>query len=64
MDAGMEERLIELESRTAFQDRMIEELNGALIEQQGQLDRLEATVNTTLDHLRGHLPTGPDSDTQ
>ena len=64
MNTAMEERLIELESRTAFQDKMIDELNEALIAQQDQIDQLEATVSATLDHLRGPSPTGPNSDTQ
>jgi len=36
----MEERIIELETRLAFQDNTIEELNGALTAQQAQLDKL------------------------
>ncbi len=37
----MEKRLIELESRLAFQDDLIETLNEAVIRQQQQIERLE-----------------------
>ncbi len=37
----MEHRIIELETRLAFQEIALEELNSALISQQAQLDRLE-----------------------
>ncbi|MDG4475002.1 SlyX family protein [Thiovibrio frasassiensis] len=37
----MEDRIIELETRLAFQEIALEELNGALIDQQAQLDRVE-----------------------
>lgn len=38
-------RIIELESRLAFQDDTIEELNGVIISQQHQIDRLESSLN-------------------
>ncbi len=37
----MEQRIIELETRVAFQEIALEELNSALISQQAQLDALE-----------------------
>ena len=37
----MEHRIIELETRLAFQEIALEELNAALISQQAQLDALE-----------------------
>lgn len=37
----MEQRIIELETRLAFQEIALEELNGALISQQTQIDGLE-----------------------
>jgi len=37
----MEQRIIELETRLAFQEIALEELNEALISQQAQLDGLE-----------------------
>jgi SlyX protein len=38
-------RIIELETRLAFQDDTIEELNGVIISQQHQIDRLESSLN-------------------
>lgn len=37
----MENRIIELETRLAFQEMALEELNTALINQQAQLDAVE-----------------------
>lgn len=37
----MEQRIIELETRLAFQEIALEELNAALISQQAQLDAVE-----------------------
>ena len=37
----LEERIVELETRQAFQEHTIEELNGVIISQQQQIDRLE-----------------------
>lgn len=49
----MEKRLIELESRLAFQDDTIESLNDAVIRQQQQIERLEIISNTLAERLRG-----------
>ncbi|MFT5169649.1 MAG: putative coiled-coil protein SlyX, partial [Candidatus Omnitrophota bacterium] len=38
----MDERLIELEKRQAFQDNMIEELNEVIIQQEKRISALEA----------------------
>ncbi|HEB87831.1 MAG TPA: SlyX family protein [Gammaproteobacteria bacterium] len=38
------EQIIELESRLAFQENSIVELNEIITDQQGQIDRLTATV--------------------
>lgn len=47
-----EERLIELETRVAFQEDMIQELNRALYRQQKQIDQLEALCRSLVDHIR------------
>lgn len=44
-----EEQIIELESRLAFQELSISELNEIITQQQAQLDKLYATVHM-LDH--------------
>ena len=41
---NLAERIVELESRQAFQDHTIEELDEVIISQQQQLDRLESQV--------------------
>ena len=41
---SLEERIVELESRQAFQDYTIEELNGVIISQQRQIDLLENQI--------------------
>jgi len=46
-----EQRLEELESRIAFQDDLLDQLNQALIEQQRQLTELKATCKLLYDRL-------------
>lgn len=45
-------RIIELETRLAFQDHTLEELDGVIISQQQQLDRLEADLDQVRRQLR------------
>lgn len=40
MKEKMEERIVELETRLAFQDHTIEELNDVIVSQQEQLDQV------------------------
>ncbi len=47
----MEKRIIELETRVAFQEQALAELNEALIGQQRQLDRLQSTLDAALRQL-------------
>lgn len=42
--SGIEERIVELESRQAFQDDTIQALNDALVEQQKLIERLQVQV--------------------
>ena len=52
-------RIIELETRLAFQDHTIEELDGVIVSQQQQLDRLELDLSR-LDRLKmGQLELDP-----
>ncbi|RMH61885.1 MAG: SlyX family protein [Zetaproteobacteria bacterium] len=48
----MDERLIELETRLAYQERAIEELNQALTGQQRQLDQLLLRLKRIETHLQ------------
>ena len=60
-----DERFMELESRLAFQDDLIEELNGIVSKQQVQMDRLEASLNMIAVKLKGiESLSGPISDSQ
>lgn len=48
----MEARLIEVETRLAFQENTLEELNEVIIHQQGQIDRLEEELALLTTRLR------------
>jgi len=50
-------RLTELETRLAFQDQTIEELHGAIYQQQGQLDEFSRELARLKERL-GQLPPG------
>ena len=47
-----ERRLVDLESRSAFQEETVRELNDALVRQQERIDRLEASLNVVVEQLR------------
>ncbi len=53
----MQQRIIELETRIAYQDHTIGELNEVVTRQQQQIDALEEAVA----QLRRHLKQGGDS---
>ena len=57
----MEHRIIELETRLAFQEIALEELNSALISQQTQLDAVEKEC-TRLAHLLAETLSPRDAD--
>ncbi len=57
----MEHRIIELETRLAFQEIALEELNSALISQQTQLDAVEKEC-TRLAHLLTETLSPRDTD--
>lgn len=42
--SNVEERIVEMETRQAFQEHTLEELNGVIISQQQQIDRLESQI--------------------
>jgi SlyX protein len=41
---SFEERIVEMETRQAFQEHTLEELSGVIISQQQQIDRLESQM--------------------
>ncbi len=59
----MEERLNELETRIAFMDKTIEDLDDALAGQQKQLDKIEQKVDEIVKHFHVlmHTMTNADS---
>ncbi|MGD8567786.1 MAG: SlyX family protein [Gammaproteobacteria bacterium] len=52
----MEDRLAELESRVAFQDNTIQELNDVIVKQQHQLDQLVSQYQDIRDQLQAIMP--------
>ncbi len=46
-----EERLVNIETKIAFQEDLIEELNKTIYQQQNKLDRLEATCEALARHI-------------
>ena len=47
----MDERIIELETRLAFQDSTLQELNAVVTEQQQQIDELRAQIDRLLERI-------------
>lgn len=60
----MEARLNELESRVAFQDDLVEELNRIVAAQQQQIDLLQQQLQLLYDHIRTLSPTGMEPSTE
>jgi len=52
----MESRLTELESRVAFQEHSIQELNDVIIEQQKTIERLLLEVQSLKNHVKTLSP--------
>lgn len=50
---NFQERVDTLESRLAFQDDTIGQLNDALVAQQARIDLLEAEIRQLIDEFRG-----------
>ena len=50
---NFQERIDTLETRLAFQDDTIQQLNDALIAQQARIDLLEAEMRQLIDEFRG-----------
>ena len=56
----MEQRLIELETKVAYQEDTIQQLNDVLSEQQSRLDQFEATLLALHTRLQALSENGPD----
>lgn len=55
-----EQRLIDLETKIAHQEYLIEELNQTVYEQQKTIDRLEATLSTLVKRYQDILTGGDE----
>lgn len=47
-----EERWVAIETKIAYQEDLVEELNKVVYEQQKKIDYLEAVCNSLIDHVR------------
>jgi SlyX protein len=56
-----EERIIELESRLAYQDQMLHELNEVVTDQQAKLMQLEELCRSLIDRVRSLAESPPDA---
>lgn len=48
----IEDRLVNIETKIAFQEDTVEELNKVIYQQQQQLERLEAICASLVNHIR------------
>ena len=65
LEKQLEERIIELETRLSFQDRLLQELNDVIAGQQKQMDALEKDMRCIREHLKTITPedvTRPEED--
>jgi len=60
----MEDRIIDLETKSAYQEHLIQELNEVIISQQKQIDRLEKSLLHLKDFLRNQeeQPSAPEKE--
>ncbi len=50
----LNERMIELETKSSYQEHLIQELNEVIISQQKQIDALEASIQRMSDYLKNN----------
>lgn len=56
LEKQLEERIIELETRLSFQDRLLQELNDVVTGQQKQMDALEKDMRRIREYLKTATP--------
>lgn len=47
-----EDRLVDIETKIAYQEDLVQELNDVVYRQQKQIDRLEAICRSLIDHVK------------
>lgn len=57
----MENKIIDIETRLAFQDDTIQELNDVIYRQQQQIDRLEKALQVVLSKVQDLMESGNDN---
>ncbi len=57
-----EQRLVELETRIAFQDHIIDDLNGVITSQQEQIDQIESELIAVKSQFKAILSDSGDID--
>ncbi|MCM8533098.1 MAG: SlyX family protein [Lentisphaeraceae bacterium] len=55
MSSDLESRVIELESIVSYQDQMLEDLNGVIIEQQKNIDTFEKELTSLKSSIQSSL---------
>jgi len=50
----LNERIIELETKSSYQEHLIQELNEVVVEQQKQIDALQASMQRMSDYLKNN----------
>ncbi|MDX8387779.1 MAG: SlyX family protein [Ghiorsea sp.] len=50
----MEDRIVDLETKSAYQEHLIQELNEVVIKQQNQMDALEKSLLHLKDYIRNN----------
>ena len=59
-----EEAIIELQTKLAFQEDLLENLNQVITDQQGQIAKLEHTVESIIVQMHGMQSSGQDNGQQ
>ena len=50
----LNERIIELETKSSYQEHLIQELNDVVVSQQKQIDSLQASMQRVSDYLKNN----------
>lgn len=56
IDAALESRLAEIETKLSFAEDLVEELNRTVARQQQEIERLQTALRALREHVLAHLP--------